>query len=204
LLTVILIALGIGIAGVCSWNIYQLNQAPGEIITVRSVGKIATESETEAKQSLDRINIPSDLSSKVTLDLQRRELTIKGVLDEDEASRLKAAIEYEPWRDAVVEDVVLAEEKAHELSEHNEQLRSWLFVFGIGGLIVVGVRIWCHVALSRRKQFLEEIKNIREANNEQEMEARLMELLREGKEAKPHLAWLRDEFRRSVPMRRTR
>src|SRR5207244_4311609 len=127
----------------------HLNQASAEIVTTRTIGKTGTESESEAKRSMDRLVIPTELARKVTVDRDRRELVLKGVLAKDEVNALKAAIEYEPWRDAVVEGAVLAQSKAIDTAARNEHLRSWLFISAAVALVTMAVRIWGHVVLSR-------------------------------------------------------
>jgi len=163
------------------WQGYRVSRDYHEAYLVKPPE--VTFSEFEAK--LASVTIPQELGDKVQLEGQS--LRFRGMLTEDEASRLVKANNYEPFT-ATVGAVGKRLDAAFRANW------TWAVLLGLAGAAVVVGRALRHHSLSQHKHVLLTLIEARDARRDAELTQLIRKLIR-GEKQDPRLHWLRDAYR---------
>lgn len=168
-------------------------QQTSKVITTRDIVRPNTEADADFNANITQVRFPAGFENRVWL--EGKVLNIKGTISQTELTKLKAATDYEPVRNALIEGAVLSDKAVKDAAQKATSTRSTGMVAGTLAIIVAGIRIVRHNTLRKRKGLVQDLVKARNTASERDFTKFIHELI-EKEPAKPQLRWLRDEFRR--------
>lgn len=163
----------------------------GGVVTTREITQPVTESDEEFATNIGEVVFPDQFENRVWLEGEA--LKIRGRISETELTELRAVVEYQPVRDALVEGAVLSDAASKDRQTRASQARMAAMAAGAIALIVASVRLTQHRTLAKRSRLIAELAVARGAASHRELTEFIHDLI-DKEPSKQELRWLRDEF----------
>jgi len=189
LITAGVVSVALFIAAISTWKFIESNRAAKDVVISREI-IIPPEKSYEISQ----IKIPNGFDNRVWL--EGNKLYFKGPISEVEREQLKTTSEFEPFRDAVIEGVLIVNDKVKEIARESDTTRKMAILGLLAAIVILATRSYLHYYHTKRKNFVIRLINVLETGEKEESTKLINQIITSDK---PLLRWLKEKFEDEFP-----
>jgi hypothetical protein len=186
LITAGIIFIAFLIGAFSAWKFIESNMAGKEVEISREIVM-----PQEKASEISQIKIPQEFKNRVWL--KDNQIHFKGPILPIERDQLKALSKSLAFRDAVVEGVLIVNEKVVEAANKYKKIRHFSLLGFLSVIIILAVRTYFHLHLRQHKKFLKRVISTLDSA-EHVKHVQLMKQLLSEESGKSQLAWLKEQF----------